>query len=563
VLHRRSTLQAQSDKAFAHNLVPCASVPLCELIATDLKSCETDCRHAMMRFSSRNSAIEFMADRSHSFRSVSPRAKAIVFRLAAILLGLSPLVLCEVVLCALGIGRATDYDDPFVGFSAIHPLFVKNDKSGRYEIAPSRLEHFCPDSFTADKPADEFRIFVLGGSTVQGRPWGIETSFSTWLELSLNAADNSRRWEVVNCGGISYASYRLVPILQEVLNYQPDLVIFCEGNNEFLEDRTYGHIKAAPIAMSPLVRQVSRLRTYNVIRASVQPLLKPRESPLHRPLLGPEVEARLDAKGGMEKYRRDADWQQQVAEHFSFNLQRLVEIARVKEVPLVFVSPVANLEWPPFKPEHGPAVPEAQRQQFERLLAAASEAAGSDLNRAVALLNEALSIDDQHALAHYQLGICYRDLGRMSEARASLFRAKELDVCPLRIIELLRERLLDVARENETPIVDAEALIAAHSRSGFPDSQWMIDHVHPTMAGHELIAKAIVGKLTELGMVQPGSGWQQAYDAARREHLQRLPFVYFERGRDRLRSEQGWARGLVKREKTPPSVERQQSRATD
>jgi lysophospholipase L1-like esterase len=490
-----------------------------------------------------------MEDSSRLVRALSPRAKAVAFRLCALLLGLSPLLLCEAVLCGLGIGRATDYDDPFVGFSAIHPLFVKDNQSGRYEIAPSRLEHFCPDSFAADKPADEFRIFVLGGSTVQGRPWAIETSFTTWLELSLNAADNSRRWEVVNCGGVSYASYRLVPILQEVLNYQPDLVIFCEGNNEFLEDRTYGHIKAAPIAMSPLVRLVSRLRTYNALRASVQPLLKPPAPPTDRPLLGPEVEARLDARGGMERFHRDAAWQRQVAEHFSFNLQRLTEIARAKNVPLIFVSPVANLEWPPFKPEHGPAVTEGQRQEFERLLAAASEAAGSDLNRAVGLLNEAISIDNQHALAHYQLGICYRDLGRMNEARASLVRAMELDVCPLRIVEPLRERLLAVARETATPLVDAEALIAGHSRSGFPDSQWMIDHVHPTIEGHELIAKAIAGKLTELGMVQPGSDWQQAYDQARAEHLQRLPFVYFERGRDRLRSEQGWARGLVKREK--------------
>jgi tetratricopeptide (TPR) repeat protein len=478
-----------------------------------------------------------------------------VFRLAAILLGLSPLVLCEAVLCGLGIGRATDYDDPFVGFSAIHPVFVKNDQSGRYEIAPSRLEHFCPDSFAADKPADEFRIFVLGASTVQGRPWGIETSFTTWLELSLNAADKSRRWEVVNCGGVSYASYRLVPILQEVLNYQPDLVIFCEGNNEFLEDRTYGDIKAAPPVILSLAQQVSRLHTYNVLRAGIQSLVKQPSPRADRPLLGPEVEARLDARGGMEKYHRDPEWQQQVAEHFMFNLQRLTDIARAKNVPLIFVTPVANLEWPPFKPEHGPAVTTEQRQEAERLLAAASEAAGSDLNRAAALLNEALAIDDQHALVHYQLGICYRDLGRLEEARTELFRAKELDVCPLRVTAPIRKRLLEVAERTATPLVDAEALISANSRSGFPDEQWMVDHVHPTMAGHELIAQALVGKLTELGIVQPGPDWEQSYDQARAEHLQRLPFVYFERGRDRLRSEQGWARGLVKREKKTATSE--------
>jgi tetratricopeptide (TPR) repeat protein len=491
-----------------------------------------------------------MGDSQRRYRPLPPWAKGVAFRLCAVLLGLLPLLVGEAVLCGLGIGRATDYDDPFVGFSAIHPLFVKNEANGRYEIAPSRLEYFCFDSFAADKPADEFRIFVLGASTVQGRPWAIETSFTTWLELGLNAADQRRKWKVVNCGGVSYASYRLVPILHEVLRYQPDLIIFCEGNNEFLEDRTYANIKTAPPALSELVRQVSRLRSYNVLRGAVRPFLKSPQA--SRPLLASEVEARLDVRGGMDKYHRDPEWHDQVAEHFSFNLRRLTDRARAGNVPLIFVTPVANLQWPPFKPEHAAAVTPEQRAEFARLLAAAS-AAGADVTRALECLDQALQIDDQHALVHFQLGICYRDLGRFDGAREHLSRAVELDVCPLRVTAPLRARLLEVARQTHTPLVDAAELIAAASRSGFPDEQWMIDHVHPTVAGHELIAQALVEKLIALNYVQPASDWQSAYDRARSGHLQSLPFVYFERGRERLRSEQGWARGLVTREKKSPS----------
>ena len=86
--------------------------------------------------------------------------------------------------------------------------------------------------------------YCLGGSTVQGRPYAIETSFTTWLELNLRTADPRYQWEVVNCGGVSYASYRLVPILRELLAYEPDLFIICTGHNEFLEDRTYASVKA-------------------------------------------------------------------------------------------------------------------------------------------------------------------------------------------------------------------------------------------------------------------------------------------------------------------------------
>ena len=109
----------------------------------------------------------------------------------------------------------------------------------------ARQGFFRPESFASHKGSREFRIFCIGESTVQGNPWGIETAFSTWLELSLRAADPSREWQVVNAGGISYASYRLSPIVAEVLQYQPDLLILCVGQNEFLEDRTYAPLRDA------------------------------------------------------------------------------------------------------------------------------------------------------------------------------------------------------------------------------------------------------------------------------------------------------------------------------
>jgi lysophospholipase L1-like esterase len=294
----------------------------------------------------------------------------------------------------------------------------------------------------------------------------------------------------------------------------------------------------------------------------MQPIIGERTVMAERPTLGPEVEARLDERGGMEKFHRDPAWQQQVEDHFAFNLQRLTDIAKAKRVPLMFVSPVANLEWPPFKPEHGESVTAEQRQQFEQLLAIAGDAA-MDADKALAALQQAAQLDPLHSLPHYQLGIRYRDMGRFAEARAELFLAKELDVCPLRITQSLRERLLDAAKQTGTALVDTEELITARSRFGFPDNQWLIDHVHPTVEGHELIAKAIVKKMAKLKFVQPVPDWNRSYALARTEHLARLPFAYFERGRDRLKSEQGWARGMVTREKRMAGAAATQKQTTN
>jgi len=473
--------------------------------------------------------------------------KRILFRTAAVLLGLLPLVLCEFALRGLGLGKPQDANDPFIGFSDIHPLFVLNEESGRYEIPKSRQTHFQPESFAAKKKTNEFRIFVLGGSTVQGRPWSIESSFTTWLELHLSAADPARHYEVVNCGGVSYATYRLIPILQEVLHYQPDLVIFCEGHNEFLEDRSYAPIKARPAAVSWAIRQVSRLHTYNLLRQSVLGAKALADSSDRQPavVLGPEVDARLDWVGGMAEYHRDHQWQADVIRYFESSLYRIVGIAQDAKVPLLLVSPVSNLQYAPLKSEHRPNFTVAEQQEFDSLLEQAGQLYGSDLSRATELLRRAIAIDPLFAEAHFELGNCLFEQGLTPEAREEFIQAKDLDVCPLRMLEPMKKIIHDVAEKTNTPLVDADALIADHSRSGFPDRQWLVDHVHPSMSGHQLIADAIAEKLEQLRIVDRRAGWQEARKTAYREHLAGLDHVYFQRGKDRLRSEQGWAHGLA------------------
>ena len=169
-----------------------------------------------------------------------------------------------------------------------------------------------------------------GGSTVQGHPFSVETSFTTWLELSLRAADPSRRWRVINCGGVSYATYREAIVVRELLQYQPDLFILCTGHNEFLEDRSYSHLKSVPAWLRRPVEQASRLRTFNVLDAAIVGLINgcsARSSAGardERPKLGAEVEAVLDYEGGLASYHRNDAWRQGVIDHFGFNLRRMI-----------------------------------------------------------------------------------------------------------------------------------------------------------------------------------------------------------------------------------------------
>ena len=159
--------------------------------------------------------------------------RSLLFRVGAIAVGVLPFLLFELTLWGCGWQGSDAVTDPYIGFTEIRPLFVVNGEGSEYEIASNRMPLFCEAKFPAVKVADEFRVFCIGGSTVQGRPFAPDTSFPKWLQLRLEKIDPTRKWTVVNCGGVSYASYRLVPIVKEVLDYEPDLIVLYTGQNEF------------------------------------------------------------------------------------------------------------------------------------------------------------------------------------------------------------------------------------------------------------------------------------------------------------------------------------------
>jgi len=475
-------------------------------------------------------------------RRASPGRKAL-FRLVAVLLALVPFVAAELLFVALGWGRPEEHDDPFVGFSGVNPLFVLSADGERYEVSRSRRRCFRPDWFAAEKGPDEFRIFCLGGSTVQGRPYGIETAFSTWLELSLQLAEPDRRWRVVNCGGVSYASYRLVPILKEVLGHGADLVILYTGHNEFLEAREYGGFRDTPGWLAGPWQLAARTRTFHVVREAY---LRLRGTSLAdaegRTVLKSDVQAILDYEGGLEKYHRDEQWTFGVIEHFRFNVRRMVRMCKEAGVPILLVNPVTNLrDCPPFKSQNRDGLTDARRTEWNALLRQSADATGTP--EAVELLGRALAIDNQHAGVHYRLAKELDRLGRIAEARTEYLRAKELDICPLRILEPMNEEILTIAREEGVPLVDAREAIAQASRDGIPGDDLLADHVHPRITGHRLIADVLLDELAAQGMVHPSPGWKDEQEQRFQAHLALLGGEYFAQGIRRLEALQGWAAG--------------------
>jgi len=471
-----------------------------------------------------------------------------ILRLLTLLLGFSPFVAGEIFFRIVDWGRPEDHGDPFVGFREVLPLFVLNGEGTRYEIARGRQFFFRPDSFAAKKDPREFRIFCLGGSTVQGRPFSVETSFTTWLEMSLQAADPRRPFEVVNCGGISYASYRLVPILTEVLGHEPDLIVLYTGHNEFLEDRTYDHIKEMPWMISKPLELCSRLRTFVLLREGFLRLAGKSSSPPPEdlPILKTEVDARLDHRGALARYHRDEKWRRRVIDHYAFSLQRMVALCKKAGVPVLLLNPVCNLrDCPPFKSEHRDGLTAGELERWRSLREEARSKFGANPARSIQLFREALEIDGEHAALHFELARCLDSTGRIEEAREEYRLARELDICPLRILDAMNDAVVSTAGKSGTALVDIRGLFEELSDRGIPGNDWLLDHVHPSIRGHQKIAEALAGKMVDMGLLHPLEGWAERRDQRYKIHQASLDDFYFARGMQRLEAVRAWARGQV------------------
>ena len=382
-------------------------------------------------------------------RTELPRWKRLLFAAVAFLLFFGAL---ELALSALGAGA--DKEDPFVGFAATIPLYV--EEAGGMETNPAKALLFNQQRFPRKKAEGTVRIFALGGSTTYGHPFDDIVSFSGWLRELLAEVDPDTRYEVINAGGISYASYRVAALMDELLQYEPDMFVVYTGHNEFLERRTYGALLAMPDWALAASGVLSRTAIFRTGRALLQ---RPRD----KTVLPAEVDAVLDNSAGPERYHRDDAAAAAVAHHFERNLERMAASADSAGARLVLVTPVASLrDCRPFKSE-GP--------------------------------------EERDASAWYARGEALFAEGRYFEARQAYERAVDEDVCPLRATTPLRETVRRVAVREGAPLVDFEQTIAKKAEHGIPGSDWFVDHVHLTEDGYRLLALEILGELQGRGWV--------------------------------------------------------------
>lgn len=186
-------------------------------------------------------------------------------------------------------------DDP-----VLHHKFKPN-ATGRYKTVEFDTDYSINSfglrdkEFAAAKPANTFRILMLGDSFTEGDGVFSHETFSRKLEERLQAMGGPRKYEVINAGVGSYS-----PLLEYLylknhgLQFSPDLVILNFDLSDLYDDLSYTALarfdeKGIPLGVSPsgepegLLKGPlatfkdwfkNNLRLYNFIRIRITPQLE-------------------------------------------------------------------------------------------------------------------------------------------------------------------------------------------------------------------------------------------------------------------------------------------------
>ena len=234
------------------------------------------------------------------------------------------------------------------------------------------------------------------------------------MQNALQEAYPQRSIEVINLSAHAYAAYRVRLIFQEIIQYEPNLIVIYSGNNEFIEKRVY---RETPSWLKPIAEAMNRLYLVRRVKgSSLGRRLWPENTLLadERQHVGYEQWSKIEQLS--LDLRKDPEQFRKVKEHYQFSIQSMVAAAQQRQVPVVLVTVPVNLRhWRPnvsYQPLQGE---ELQRWedvyrdgQRLLLLGKAEDAART--------LREAIHLAPVHANSHFLLGNALEATGRHEAA---------------------------------------------------------------------------------------------------------------------------------------------------
>ncbi len=394
------------------------------------------------------------------------------------------LALAEVGLRVCGVGTPTGVTRPCTDHG--RPAYCDNPSFAAPFFPEGMFRTPRPFVIPATKPPGTYRIFVLGESVAWGDP-DPTYGFARYLEVMLRQRYPQTKFEVINTSITALNSHAFLPMVKDLLHYQPDLFVIYTGNTEVVGPFGPGTVLTPWDLSLPAIR--ARI-FFNSTRLGQLVGKLSRASQKNTPEWR-GMEMFLD-----RQVRADSPQMKPVYENFAANLRDIVAVARRSGAQVLISTVATNLkDCAPFASLHREGIREDELHSWDGLVqrGADLESAGS-YAEALKLYLSAADIDPQYAELQFRIARCLWALGDFAGAKERFVRAQDLDTLRFRADSKLNEVIRAQAGQG-IGVVDAAAVFAGESPHEVPGDELFYEHVHMNPRGTYLLARAYFRQL--------------------------------------------------------------------
>jgi tetratricopeptide (TPR) repeat protein len=374
-------------------------------------------------------------------------------------------------------------------------MVVENDRFSWRFFPRQLVRRPLPVSFSAEKAAGTYRVFVMGESAAMGDPEPA-FSFSRILEVLLRERYPGAHFEVINVAFTAINSHVILPIARACAEHQGDLWVIYMGHNEFQGPFGPGTVFGSHRSRLWLVRASLALKTTRLgqLFEAWQARLRGQDAS-HPTWQGLEMFQQ-------NQIRPEDPRLQSMYDQFRQNLDDILKVAHKAGTPVLLCTPGCNLkDSAPFASLH-PATLGAERLadwEGHYGQAVAAEKAG-DHPKALDSLQAAKAIDGDYADLQFRMGDCYLGLHQPDAARQSFQAACDLDALRFRAdshLNLIIEQAARQAAPRGVELCGTRQALSTNAAGGIPGDDLFFDHVHLTFQGNYVIAKAIADEVKD------------------------------------------------------------------
>ena len=437
------------------------------------------------------------------------KKKKFIFIIITLLLPFLFLIILELFFRLIGVGKREE-------------LVFKVKENGKeyYQLNPdvgkryffntpeAMIPQLYPQKFPVAKAQNTLRVFLLGGSTMAGFPYQLNARINHLLQDRLETYFPGHRFQVINFAMSAVNSFTVLDFSEEITKYDPDLVIIYMGHNEFYG--AFGVGSAEKIGSKAgwirFYLKLQKIRTFQLIRQLLKKFISKTPSA--------SLAANATLMENMAKQKtiaRNSDQFEAACHYFSENLDRIIKNIQNSGCPVIFCTLVSNLkDQYPFISDHGKQLSDQQKSLWQKYFSQGFKSyQQGQYSQALQFYQRCEKIDAAPAELQFMMGKALLKSEKPSEAKRKLIDAKDADLLRFRAPEIFNEIIREKAIKFRLPLAPMDSIFNANSYHGIVGYELITEHLHPNLAGYQLMAKYFALIAGETLSLEPDSAGKQ------------------------------------------------------